>query len=145
MQGGTFKMSCLALAVALSLSAVEKKRDWQQGKLLDSERESVYLGSTTTSSGGGSRSGGYSLPNYGGTVNSSSSAEYGVRVAYVIETEKYVYVANRLMKRRRSKEPRLIVNAPVTFAVEKQKVFVKDEDGREFEAQLVKQVLRQAR
>jgi hypothetical protein len=37
----------------------------------------------------------------------------------------------------------LTVNAPVKYAVEKRKLFVVDEDGKEHEMEIVKKVLRQ--
>ena len=36
----------------------------------------------------------------------------------------------------------LIINAPVRFAIEKRKLYVIDNDGKEHEAQIVKQILK---
>ena len=37
----------------------------------------------------------------------------------------------------------LTVNAPVKFAIEKRKLFVIDDDGKEHEMEIIKQVLKQ--
>jgi hypothetical protein len=42
-----------------------------------------------------------------------------------------------------SKPANLTVNEPITFAVEKRKLFVVDEDGKEHEMKIVKKALRQ--
>jgi hypothetical protein len=44
--------------------------------------------------------------------------------------------------RPRSKPVNLIINAPVRFAIEKRKLYVIDNDGKEHEAQIVKQILK---
>ena len=42
-----------------------------------------------------------------------------------------------------SKPANLTVNGPVKYAVEKRKLYVLDEDGKEHEMEIVKKVLRQ--
>lgn len=117
-----------------------KARDWQTGKVLDSERESYVSGSTTTTTGV-KQPGAYSPPTYGPPV-SNTTAHYAVYQTYVIEGEKYVYVASERLSWRWSKPAMLIVNAPVRYAIEKRKLFLIDEDGKEHEAAIEKQILR---
>ena len=52
--------------------------------------------------------------------------------------------AQERLKWRWSKPANLTVNGPVKYAVEKRKLFVMDEDGREHEMEIVKKTLRQS-
>jgi hypothetical protein len=61
---------------------------------------------------------------------------------FVVEGDKYVYLAQERLRRRWSKAANLTVNGPVKYAVEKRKLFVMDEDGKEPEMEIVKKTLR---
>jgi len=60
----------------------------------------------------------------------------------VIEGDKYVYLAQERLHWRWSKPANLTVNGPVKYAVEKRKLFVMDEDGKEHEMEIVKKTLK---
>jgi hypothetical protein len=60
----------------------------------------------------------------------------------VIESDKYVYLAEERLLWRWSKPAHLIVNGQVKFAVEKDTLYLLDEEGKEHEAKIVKQALK---
>lgn len=128
-------MRLLILALALCGALEAKKRDWQMGKVLDVGSEEVFAGS-------------YSPRVYDARTRTWNDtgvarARYNDREWIAIDGGSHIYVASRLLKWRWSKEAELTVNAPVQFAVEKGKVYVKDERGREHRLHLRKKILRE--
>lgn len=116
-------LAFLFLLAATAAVAGEKNRDWQTGKLVDTDRNRYFAGT-------------YTPP----------QATFGVPIYrehqdYVIDAGTYIYVAEERIKRR-SKSMNLIINAPVKFAIEKRNLYVIDNDGKEHEAQIVKQILK---
>ena len=139
--------SAVAVVLLLALTHVaagaEKKRDWQTGKVLDSERNKYFAGTVgnATTTGTAQTSGDYGT--YQGNTSSSQIAVYRVYQTFLIEGETHAYLAQERLRWKWSKPANLTVNGPVKFAVEKRKLFVIDEDGKEHEMEIVKKVLRQ--
>ncbi len=69
---------------------------------------------------------------------------YHVFENYVIDSGTMVYLAEERLRWRWSKPAHLTVNGPVKFFVEGHKIHILDEDGKEHEASIVKQTLKQA-
>src|ERR1700694_2153486 len=91
----------------------EKQRDWQTGKVLDTDQSRIYLGTT-----------------------------YAPREIDVIEGDQYVYVVSRVLRWRWSKTANLTVNAPIQFAVERRSMYVLDDDGKEHKTRIAKRILK---
>lgn len=79
---------------------------------------------------------------YRGYSSGSSRAVYKVYEDFVIEGDKYVYLAQERLHWRWSKPANLTVNGPVKYAVETRNLFVMDEDGKEHEMEIVKKTLK---
>ena len=77
------------------------------------------------------------------TTNSSQSAVYRVYETFLIEGDKYAYLAQERLRWKWSKPANLTVNGPIKYAVEKRTLFVVDEDGKEHEMEITKKILRQ--
>lgn len=136
----------LIMAVSLPglTSAGEKVRKWQAGKVLDSERSRYFAGTVGSGNTTGSAQtyGGYGT--YQGQTNTSQTAVYRVYETFLIEGDTHAYLAQQRLRWRWSKPANLTVNGPVKFAVEKRKLFVIDDDGKEHEMEIIKQVLKPA-
>jgi len=132
-----FVLSILAALVPSQPGmAADKVRDWQTGRLLDSERNRYFAGTV------GSATTGIQYPNLPTTTNTSQNASYRVYETFVIEGDQYVYQAQERLHWKWSKPANLTVNGPVKYTVEKQKLFVLDEDGKQHEMEIVKKILR---
>ena len=133
-------LSAVLVLTLLSICAsAEKQHDWQTGKVLDSERARYYAGTV----GGSNTSGTINdNGNYSGTTNGSQTAVYRVYETFVIEGGTYVYEAQEHIKWRWSKPANLTVNGPVKYAIEKRKLYVIDDDGKEHEMEIVKRTLK---
>jgi len=137
------KRSLLVLLVIASIMSVptqaKDKRDWQTGKVLDTDEARRYAGNIGNGSSTGTLSGNGT---YSGSTTSSSTAIYRVYETYVIELGDYVYVAQERLRWRWSKGADLTVNAPVKVAIEKKTLYVLGEDGKEHEAEITKKILK---
>lgn len=135
------------LLVAVVGLGAEKQRAWQTGTVLDTDRSSVYLGTTgrTTTNGTVQASpngtGGLS-GTYSGHSSTSQDARYATREVEVIDGGRYVYVVSRVLRWRWNKPAYLTVNADLSFAVENHTMYLIDEDGREHKTKIIKRILK---
>jgi hypothetical protein len=127
-------LSCFLNVV--SVSGNEKERRWQTGKVLDTSRNSVYAGEIGSANGSSTTSGDTTY----GSANGSSTAVYKVYETYTIEAADYIYVCQEHIRWRWSKPAALTVNGPVKFAIEKDHLYIKGEDGSEHETKIVKKI-----
>lgn len=133
------RLLLVALILAMPLAA-EKRRDWQTGKVLDSQRQRYFAGTAGRGSTSGTVDG--DSGTFRGQTDDSSTAIYDVFETFVIEGDKYVYLAQERLRWRWSKAASVTVNGPVRYAVEKRKLYVLDEDGKEHGMEIVKKTLR---
>jgi hypothetical protein len=119
-----------------------KQRDWQTGKVLDTQRQRYFAGTVANSNSSGTVDVDGNSGTYRGQSNGSSTAVYRVFETFVIEGDQYVYLAQERLRWRWSKAANVTVNGPVKYAVEKRKLYVMDEDGKEHEMEVVKKTLR---
>lgn len=120
----------------------EKERDWQTGKVLDTEASREFVGTVgdVTTKGEARASG--NRATYQGKSSTSETAVYRVYNTVIIEGKTHGYVARQQKRFRWSKVANLTVNGPVKFAVEKRNLYLIDDDGKEHKLEIVKQVLK---
>src|ERR1700693_775714 len=137
-----FPAFTLACAWCLLLSSValpkDKDRQWQTGKVLDANRDRTYVGSINNASGNATTTGNTTA----GQVSGSTTAVYRVYETYEIEAGDYVYVCQEHIRWRWSKPAMLTVNGPVQFAIEKNHVYIKSEDGSEHDTTIIKKTFK---
>lgn len=118
----TFKhgLPLLGLLLMLTIESVSaaNQRQWQDGVWGDPTRASA---------------GALAVPFMGGAV-----AVPIVETTYIVETPRYRYFGSW----RKTKPVPMTVNAPVQFAIEKDKLYVIGEDSKEYELKLTKKVLK---
>jgi hypothetical protein len=110
--------------------------------VLDSERSRYFDGTVGSANTTGNAHTYGSYGTYQTHTNTSESAVYRIYQTFLIEGETHAYLAQERLRWRWSKAATLDVNGPVKFAVEKRKLFVIDEDGKEHELEIIKRVLR---
>ena len=123
------------LCCASPLIGKTKDRAWQTGKMLDSDRTHYYAGTV----------GSANATTYGTNQTSASgstTAVYRVNQVYAIELGDYVYVSQERLKWRWSKPANVTVNGPVRVVIEKRKLFILDEEGKEHETEIIKKTLK---
>jgi hypothetical protein len=132
----------MLLLPAIGISA-EKPRNWQMGKVLDTERSRYFFGTVGTANTTGSIQVYDGSGTYQGNTNTSQRALYKVYETFLIESDTHAYLAQERLRWKWSKPANLTVNGPVKFAVDRRKLFVIDDDGKEHEMEIVKQLLKE--
>jgi len=79
---------------------------------------------------------------YGGMPAKPQPETYPPSVTLVIEGETHVYTSQQKLPWPWSKPANISINGPVKFRVEREKLFVVDEDGREHTLIITKKVLK---
>ena len=119
----------LVLLICISLPlAAQSKRNWQTGTWRDTARTSETVGAVTNGTGSG------------GSASATTTAVRRVHQLYIIETTDYIYHAEQRLRWRWSNSVPLTVNESMKFAIEKDKIFVIGEDGKEYELSLIKKI-----
>lgn len=103
-------MKTFILSAILVITLSAKDRNWQMGKVTDE--------ATTT----------------------NTYAGQAPRQTVVIACAGYTYTAELILRWRWSKDANLTVNTPVKFAVERRKLFLVDDSGKQYELNIVKRV-----
>lgn len=120
--------------IVLFCGLVEAKSHvWQDGKVLD------LLGEGYTTYGG-ARTTGHVYP-YGNVEATTTQASWNhFEEGIIIEGKVYIWYASRILSFRWQKGMNVTVNAPIKFALEKDKLYVLDESGREHKLRINKRV-----
>jgi hypothetical protein len=137
-------MTKLAAMFALASIAgwgASKERDWQSAKLLDPDRTKYFanehLESDPAHPGLGSV---VDTGNYQASAN-QMTASPAVHDYFIVETQGMVYLAERI-RLKAAQPPKLVVTRPVKFAIDKNKLYLMNESGDEYQTKIVKQVER---
>jgi len=109
----------------LALPCVAKDHAWRSGRLVSFKDESWTTSSTTPVNC--NAGGGYANCVGGQTINFGHVTYY----VDIMEGSKSYY-ASRTLNWRWQKSPKLTENSPVKFAIERDTLFLLDDDGREF-------------
>jgi hypothetical protein len=119
----------LAISLAGSASAGKKARDWQIGKLLDSQRSQNVVGTVEH-------------PPIGLDNRRRTNNVYETRDSFVIEDELHTYTVSEIV--RGTKPANVTVNGPVKFAIDGTTMYLLDDGGKEHKTDITKKVLRQS-
>lgn len=129
----------LFLLLIPALAPAEKSHNWQIGTVLDSNRSRYFAGTVGSANTNGNINDNGS---YYGNTATSERAIYRVYQNFVIEGDEYVYLAQERLRWRWSKPADLTVNGKAKYAVEKRKLYVIDDEGKEHEMEILKKTLR---
>jgi len=108
--------------------AASKITSWEVGKVVDADRKQELAGTAEHSA------------TYGPTSRSTTSALYNAFEEYTIESDKFTYLSRERLRSERTKPALLTINGPVKFHVEGRKLVILDNEGKEHETVIVKQV-----
>jgi hypothetical protein len=106
----------------------KKTRNWQIGKLLDSQRSQDVVGAVEH-------------PPIGFDNRSRTENVYETRDTFVVEGDSYTYTVSEIV--RSTKPANVTVNGPVKFATDGTTMYLLDDGGREHKTDVVKKILRQ--
>ena len=130
------------LTFSPSLQAAKHERNWQTGTLLDAQRSRVYLGTYSNTSTNGNATAYGNSATYSGSSTTTQQARYGQQEVEVVDGGDKIYVVERLLKWRWSREANLTANAPIKFVIEGRNMYLLDDDGREYKTKVIKKTLK---
>jgi hypothetical protein len=131
-------LSSLLLSSLLSSGAEKKTRAWQEGKVVSMEKTHELQGTTTTTNTDGKIKSTSKGDKYESQSTSTETPNYDDFMVFTIEAGDHVYTARQRLNFPWSKSANVTVGGPVQFALEKNKIYLKDSDGKEWSAAMVR-------
>jgi len=135
----------MRLSLVLLLSAVlvgqtfaATARDWHEGTLLETEQEKIPSGATYNSSTDGSAKPKGDKTKYSENTTTTATQDYDTFQLYTIQGHGKVYTASERLLFPWSKPANVTVGEKVKYVVEKNKLYLLDDDGKEHKASIKK-------
>ena len=130
--------ACVLVLIALGAFGAAKAREWQSGTLLETEKQQVPQGSTKTSNTEGTAKQKGNKVDYSQTTTSTTNEDYDTFQVYTIQGDTKTYIARERLLFPWSKPASVAVGEKVKYAVEKNKLYLLDDDGKEHKAGISK-------
>jgi hypothetical protein len=135
----------LAIAVLLvGTMAFAASREWQSGKLLDTEQQKVTEGSTTHYNTDAQKKTKNGKTDYSRNTTATTTDNTDTYEIYTIEGREKTYIAREKLLFPWSKPANVTVGAELKYAIDGRKLIIFDEDQKEHKASIVKTSLNHA-
>lgn len=129
------------LAVALllvSTMAFAATRQWQNGKLLDTEQQKVTEGSTTHYNTDAQKKTKNGKTDYSRNTTATTTDNTDTYEVYTIQGPEKTYIAREKLLFPWSKPANVTVGAELKYVIDGRKLIILDEDQKEHKASIVK-------
>ena len=113
-------------------------RNWQSGTLVETEQSKVREGSTKNSNTEGTAKNRGDKTDYSQNTTTTTTDNYETYQTYTIKGEQKTYQAREHLLFPWSKPANVTVGGTLKFAVDKSKLYLLDEDGKEHKATVMK-------
>jgi hypothetical protein len=133
-----FVVLCVIVFLSMSVIAAPPQRDWQSGMLMETEQQKVKQGSTTTSSTDGSAKPKGNKVNYSENTTTRTNDDVDTYQIYTLRGTNKTYVAREQLLFPWSKPANVSVGEQVKYVVDKNKLILLDDDGKEHKATITK-------
>ena len=120
------------------LCAFAAERAWQSGTLMETEQQKERTGATKTSNTDGSFKDKGNKTDYSQTTTSTSSDDYDTFQVYTIRGASKTYIARERLLFPWSKPANVNVGETVKYVVDRNKLIILDDDGKEHKAGITK-------
>lgn len=128
---------CAVLVLALCAFAATS-REWQSGTLAETEKIQVPTGSIKTSNTDGTFKDKGNKTKYSGTTTTTTSDDYDTYQVYTIHGANKTYIAREKLLFPWSKPANITVGESMKYVVDKNKLIILDDDGKEHKAGITK-------
>lgn len=126
--------TCVVWLAVLHASGADNGRSWQSGMLLETEKEQVRQGTTKVKNTEGTAKDKGKKTDYSQTTTSTTTDDYDTFQVYKIQGDTRTYVARERLLFPWSKPASVTVGEKVRYAVEKNTLYLLDEDGKQHKA-----------
>ena len=134
----------LFVALAIPGFAAATARDWQSGTLIETEQEKVPSGSTSHSSADVTAKDKGDKTQYSGNRTTTTTQDYDTFQVYTIDGASKVYTAKEQLLFPWSKPANVTVGEKVKYFVDKNRMYLLDDDGKEHKAKITKVKMKSA-
>jgi len=130
-------VSALLFAGLYSFGA-DSVREWQSGTLVETEKQQVHQGSTTVKNTDGTVKDKGKKADYSQTTTSHTNDDYDTFQVYTIQGDIKTYIAREKLLFPWSKPANVTVGDKVKYSVQKNTLYLLDEDGKQHKAGISK-------
>jgi hypothetical protein len=138
MKSTLFTAGAVLVAMALCAWGADSSREWKSGILLETEKQEVRTGSTKTSNSDGTVKDKGKKADYSQTTTSTTTDNYDTFQVYTIQGDTKTYMARERLLFPWSKPANLTVGEKVKYFVQKNTIYLLDEDGKQHKAGISK-------
>jgi hypothetical protein len=118
--------------------ALAATRQWQNGKLLDTEQQKVTEGSTTTYNTNSQKKNNNGKTDYSQNTTATTTDNTDTYEVYTIQGPEKTYIAREKLLFPWSKPANVTVGAELKYAIEGRRLIILDDDQKEHKASIVK-------
>lgn len=129
---------CAVVLALTALASAATDRNWVSGTLTEMEQQKVPSGSTKTTNVDGSSKDKGDNTNYSGTATTHTTQDYDTYEVYTIQGDNKSYVARERLLFPWSKPANVTVGEKVKYSVQKNTLYILDDDGKEHKAGITK-------
>jgi hypothetical protein len=126
--------TCVLLVAAFSALAADNSRNWQSGMLLETEKQQVKQGTTKRTNTEASAKDKGKKTDYSQTKTSTTTENYDTFQEYTIQGDTRTYVVRERLMFPWSKPANVAVGEKVKYAVDKNTLYLLDDDGKQHKA-----------
>lgn len=119
-------------------------RDWHTGTLLETEQQKVPSGTISHSNTDVTAKDNGDKTQYSGNRTTTTTQDYDTFQIYTVEGSNKVYTAREQLLFPWSKSANITVGEKVKFVVDKNKMYLLDDDGKEHKAKITKVKMKSA-
>jgi hypothetical protein len=138
MKRNSFLAVSALLFAALNSFGADSAREWQSGTLLETEKQQVHQGSTTTKNTDGTVKDKGKKADYSQTTTSHTNEDYDTFQVYTIQGDTRTYIAREKLLFPWSKPANVTVGDKLKYSVQKNTLYLLDEDGKQHKAGISK-------
>jgi hypothetical protein len=129
-----FLMTYVLLVAALNVLGADSSRNWQSGMLLETEKQQVLQGTTKRTNTQASAKDKGKKTDYSENKTSTTTENYDTFQEYTIQGDTRTYVVRERLLFPWSKPANVAVGEKVKYAVEKNTLYLLDDDGKQHKA-----------
>ena len=126
------------LFTALYSFGADSAREWQSGTLLETEKQQVHQGSTTVKNTDGTVKDTGKKADYSQTTTSHTNEDYDTFQVYTIQGDTKTYIAREKLLFPWSKPANVTVGGKVKYSIQKNTLYLLDEDDKRHKAGISK-------
>jgi hypothetical protein len=138
MKTASFTVGSLLMVMALVTWGADNSREWKSGVLLETEKQQVLTGSTRRTNSDGAVKDKGKKAEYSETTTSTKTDDYDTFQVYTIQGDSKTYVARERLLFPWSKPASVSVGEKVRFVVQKNTIYLLDDEGKQHKAGISK-------